>query len=183
MKQTFLRYLPNLITSIRVIAVLPIAYFLWIDEFKLALILFAFAGVSDGVDGYLARRYNWKSHWGAVMDPLADKLLMVVTASVLMFKSLLPIWLFVLIMLRDLMIVLGAAYYRYRFGPFQVAPTKLGKASTFIQILMVLSLLLHKATGLMSEQQIIFIIYLCAFVTIISGAQYVCIWVRRASHE
>lgn len=83
MKQTLLRYLPNIITSLRLVAVPPVALLLWFGEYDSALILFALAGVSDGVDGYLARRFNWKSHWGAVMDPLADKLLLVTTAAVL----------------------------------------------------------------------------------------------------
>jgi len=183
MKQTFLRYLPNIITGMRLVAVGPVAYLLWVQDYKLALILFAIAGVSDGVDGYLARRFNWKSHWGAVMDPMADKLLMVVTASVLMLQNILPLWLFLLIMVRDLIIVLGATAYRLKFGPFKVSPTTLGKLSTFVQILMILSLLLHGATGLMSEYQIQFIINLCAVITVLSGVQYTVIWIRKALNE
>ena len=183
MKQTILRYLPNLITLLRILAVGPIAWLLWLEDYMNALLIFAIAGVSDGVDGYLARRFNWKSHWGAVMDPMADKLLMVVTATMLMLKDLLPLWLYSLIFLRDIVIVLGAALYRLRFGPFKVQPTVLGKLSTFVQILMVLSLLLHSATGLMNDLQILAIINLCGLITVLSGVQYVVIWIRKAARE
>jgi len=183
MKQTLLRYLPNIITSLRLVAVPPVALLLWFGEYDSALILFALAGVSDGVDGYLARRFNWKSHWGAVMDPLADKLLLVTTAAVLVFKGLLPFWLFVLIMGRDVMLVGGAALYRWWFGPFDVQPSLLGKLSTFIQVLLILSLLVHVATGLMSDEQIRFMIFTCATVTVLSGAHYLFVWVRKAINE
>lgn len=183
MKQTILRYLPNIITGLRLLAVPPVALLLWFGEYKYALVVFAFAGVSDGVDGYLARRFNWKSHWGAIMDPLADKLLLVTTAAVLAFKGLLPLWLFVLVLGRDVMLVGGAALYRVWFGPFVVQPSVLGKLSTFIQILLVLSLLVHVATGLLSDEQIHLMVLICAVVTIISGAHYLFVWVRKAINE
>jgi cardiolipin synthase len=183
MKRTILRYLPNIITAFRLAAVPPVALLLWFGEYSSALVLFAIAGVSDGVDGYLARRFNWKSHWGAVMDPLADKLLLVTTAAILTFKDLLPIWLFVLVMGRDIMIVGGAALYRWCFGPFEVRPSVLGKLSTFIQILLVLSLLVHVATGLLTNEQIHFMILMCAFITLLSGVHYLFIWVRKAINE
>lgn len=183
MKQTFLRYLPNIITAIRLVAVIPLVWLLLIEDYVAALVVFAIAGVSDGVDGYLARRFHWQSHWGAVMDPLADKLLMFMATLMLLVNGVLPLWLFGLILSRDLLIVGGAALYRYRFGPFDVAPSRLGKISTFFQILLVLSLLLHSATGLMSDIQINYIISLCALVTIASGAQYLYVWIRKAINE
>jgi len=183
MKQTVLRYLPNIITFLRIVAVGPVAWLLWVENYMYALLVFAVAGVSDGVDGYLARRFNWKSHWGAVMDPMADKLLMVATATVLMFKDILPLWLYILIFLRDSIIVIGAAIYRFKFGPFKVQPTTLGKLSTFVQILMVLSLLLHASTGLLSNGQILVMINLCGLITVLSGIQYVTIWLRKALNE
>jgi cardiolipin synthase len=183
MKQTILRYLPNIITGLRLLAVPPVAVLLWLGEYKVALVVFALAGVSDGVDGYLARRFNWKSHWGAIMDPLADKLLLVTTAAVLTLKGLLPVWLFVLVMGRDVMLVGGAALYRLWFGPFEVQPSVLGKMSTFVQILLVLSLLVHIGTGLMSDEQIQYMILMCAAVTVVSGVHYLFIWVRKAINE
>lgn len=183
MKQTLLRYLPNVITSLRLLAVMPVGYLLLQQEYGYGLFLFAMAGVSDGIDGYLARRFHWESHWGAIMDPLADKLLMFVTATVLMLQMLLPFWLFVLIILRDTIIVVGASAYRYQFGPFKVSPTVLGKLSTFVQILLILSLLLHSATGLMSHKQLFIITHICALVTILSGVQYITIWIRKALNE
>lgn len=183
MKQTILRYLPNIITGLRLAAVPPVALLLWLREYECALILFALAGVSDGVDGYLARRFNWKSHWGTVMDPLADKLLLVVTTATLALKGLLPVWLFALIMGRDVVLLGGAALYRLRFGPFQVQPSGLGKLSTFFQIMLVLSVLLHIATGLLSDGQIKLMILTCALITALSGAHYLFVWVRKAIHE
>ncbi len=182
MKQTILRYLPNIITGLRLVAIVPVALCLWYQEYEVALVLFAIAGVSDGVDGYLARRFHWESHWGAVMDPLADKLLLVTTAAILATKGILPLWLFVIMMGRDLMIVGGAALFRWRFGPYEVTPSRLGKASTFFQILLVLSLLIHVAFGLLSEEQLEALILLTASMTLISGTHYFYIWVRKAIH-
>lgn len=178
-----LKYIPNIITFIRLLAIPPAIYFLWLSDFNTALIIFAFAGVSDGVDGFLARRYGWETHWGAVMDPIADKTLLVLVGAMLAFKGLLPVWLFVLMMGRDVILLSGSALYRLKFGPFQVQPSLWGKFSTFVQITLLIVLMAHVAYGVLSVWQVDFLIYLCAFATLVSGIQYVWVWAHKARNE
>ena len=105
------RYLPNVITGIRVLLVMPLVYALLTHHFVLALVLFAVAGVSDGVDGFLARRFNWYTQLGAMLDPLADKLLLVSTYLCLAWLGFFPVWFVALVVGRDLIIFCGAISY------------------------------------------------------------------------
>ena len=178
-----LNQIPNIITGMRLLAVPPAIYLMWVGRWDIAFLVFAFAGVSDGVDGYLARRFGWQSKWGATMDPVADKLLLVSTAAMLLYQSLLPLWLFVLMFGRDLMILGGAALYHWKFGPYKIQPTWLGKASTFVQILLLLSMMVHAAFGILSEEQIDKMIFMCGLITVVSGAHYAWIWIRKALNE
>lgn len=178
-----MHYIPNIITLFRLIAVLPCIALLWFDYFTYALIMFAVAGVSDGVDGYLARKFSWQSHWGAVMDPIADKLLLVLTAAVMTYKEMLPFALFFLMMSRDVIILAGAAWYRLRFGPFKVLPTVWGKLSTFFQVFMVIAILEHNAFGNLAELPLQILMLLCGLFTFISGVNYCWIWIKKAQYE
>ena len=82
-----MRYLPNFVSVLRILLVAPTAWFLWHNEIALALALMAVAGISDALDGALARRYNWQSHLGSILDPLADKFLVAITFLVFTFQS------------------------------------------------------------------------------------------------
>ena len=106
--------IPNLITVGRILLVAPVAWALMVQNFSLALILFFVAGVSDAVDGFLAKRFGWTSRLGALLDPLADKFLLVTCYAVLAWNDLLPVWLLVLVLTRDLLIVGGAVAYNFR---------------------------------------------------------------------
>lgn len=178
-----MHYIPNIITLLRLLAVLPCAWLLWLENYQIALYVFALAGVSDGVDGYLARRFAWKSHWGAVMDPLADKLLLVMTAGILTLKGLLPFALFVLMMSRDVLILSGAALYRLKFGPFQVQASIWGKLSTFFQVLMLIAILVHGAYASLALLPLYIIMWLCAVITGVSGLHYCWVWMNKAHQE
>jgi cardiolipin synthase len=76
------RFLPNLITLIRIFLLIPLTYFLLVKNYKVGVILFFIAGFSDALDGFLAKRFSWVSRFGAIMDPLADKALLIVTMFV-----------------------------------------------------------------------------------------------------
>ena len=156
--------LPNILTIIRFILVIPLALFLLSAEYAMALTIFVVAGVSDGIDGLLARRYGWVSRFGSIADPIADKLLMVVSYLMLCFLSILPWWLFTLILLRDLVIVGGAYTYHHLFGPFKVTPTYLSKFNTFMQIFLVVVVI----SALASVTSILDIVTLPVLVTMIS---------------
>ena len=101
------RDIPNLITLLRMILVLPIIWLLAHGYFVESLYLFALAGMSDGLDGFLAKRMGWQSRLGSILDPLADKMLLVSTTIMLAWVGLIPLWLVGVIVLRDLLIVVG----------------------------------------------------------------------------
>ena len=177
------KFIPNIITILRLLAIPPAILFMWNDQFSVALFIFAIAGVSDGVDGYLARRFHWESPWGAAMDPIADKALLVSTAAMLTYKDLLPGWLFILMLGRDATLLGGSFLYRIKFGPFDVQPSMLGKISTFIQILLLLSLMIHVAYGILTLSQLDVLILLCTLATLVSGLHYLWVWIRKALNE
>ncbi|WP_373508037.1 CDP-alcohol phosphatidyltransferase family protein, partial [Thiocapsa sp.] len=102
-----LRDLPNIISVLRLVAVAPVMYLLLRQEYGWALVLFAAAGASDGLDGYLAKRYDWRSRLGGILDPLADKALLVACFLILGWQGLVPVWLVIAVILRDLVIVTG----------------------------------------------------------------------------
>lgn len=177
------KFIPNIITIIRLLAIPPAIYFIWLDQYSIALVIFAFAGISDAADGFLARRYHWESRWGAAMDPIADKSLLVSTAAILAYKELLPLWLFVLMMLRDFILISGSTLYRARFGPFDVKPSALGKLSTFVQITLIVSILIHAAHDLINSGVVNVLIATCGLTTLVSGIHYIWVWLRKAIHE
>ncbi|MDE2089174.1 MAG: CDP-alcohol phosphatidyltransferase family protein, partial [Gammaproteobacteria bacterium] len=105
------RDLPNLISVLRMLLVLPVVALLMTEHYREALLLFGLAGLSDALDGFLAKRYGWTSRLGAVLDPLADKILLVSSYIALGWLRLLPLWLVAAVIVRDLVIVIGAAVY------------------------------------------------------------------------
>ncbi|HEY0800814.1 MAG TPA: CDP-alcohol phosphatidyltransferase family protein, partial [Steroidobacteraceae bacterium] len=128
-----MRHIPNIITVIRILLVVPIAMALAHRLLALASILFAAAAMSDAVDGYLARRFGWQSELGSVLDPIADKLLLATAFVSLSFLTLVPLWLMVAAVLRDVIIVSGAAAYRSVIGPLTAHPSMISKANTLCQ--------------------------------------------------
>ena len=133
-----LRQIPNFLTFLRILMVLPFAASLHYEYYRQALALFFIAGLSDGIDGFIARRFNWKSRFGAIADPLADKLLLITAYVVLTVMGHLPLWLTVLVFSRDIIIVVSALGYHYLIGRYEMKPSLLGKLSTFSQIIYVL---------------------------------------------
>ena len=96
-----LHFIPNIITFLRLLLTVPVSLSIYNGNEGLALILFIFAGLSDGFDGYLARKFRWESELGKILDPIADKCLIVATLLALAFAQLLPIWLAALLIIRD----------------------------------------------------------------------------------
>ncbi len=179
------RQLPNVITVARVLLVAPAAWLLWHDYVTHALVLIAIAGVSDAIDGELARRFDWRTRFGAIADPAADKLLVVVVCAVLAIKGHLPVWLLAVVVLRDIVIVSGALTYRRLFGHLDIAPTMLSKANTGLQIVTVLLVLVAR-TDLDPVASFCAAIVdpwafaLVAGFAVLSGGQYVAVWSHRA---
>jgi cardiolipin synthase len=172
--------IPNLITAGRILLVPPTAWALVQQHFPLALILFFVAGVSDAVDGFLAKYYGWTSRLGALLDPLADKLLLVTSYLALAWVGLLPLWLLALVVLRDLVIVTGAVVYNFHIQRLEAEPTVISKLNTLLQILLVLLVIVHEAWGWGQSDWIGVLIYAVAVTVVWSGTDYVITWSRRA---
>ena len=172
--------IPNILTVMRLLLVIPLVMLLLSGEYGIALTVFVIAGLSDGLDGLLAKRFGWVSRFGSIADPLADKLLMVSSYFVLCWQGHLPWWLFVAILLRDLVIVGGAYSYHHLFGLHKMEPTYLSKFNTFIQILLVVVVIFGLASGYISDIVTQSLIYLVLATTITSGVQYSSIWGRKA---
>ena len=175
-----LRDIPNMLTIIRLLLVFPLVILLWQELYASALLVFFIAGLSDGLDGYLAKRYNWTSVFGSVADPIADKLLMVSSYFVMCWQLHLPWWIFVLILIRDLVIVSGGLFYHHLFGVKEMLPTYLSKTNTFLQILLVLVVMFGLAFNYDLQVFITWLIYLVTFTTVGSGLQYSIIWGFKA---
>lgn len=171
-----LKYIPNIITIARIISVIPVAWCLWVGSYNTALILLILAGVSDGLDGFLARRYNWFTRLGALLDPVADKLFIVTIMLVFGFKEFLPWWIVWLIFGRDMLIMGGAVAYRWVTGSLEMKPLFISKVNTALQLILLAATLLHVGFYTLPQAFIDNLELLVAASTIISGAAYVFVW-------
>ena len=147
-----LRQVPNTLTGLRLVAA-PIAAHLILERMDLAaLCVFGFAGLSDALDGFLAKRFGLTSRFGAWLDPAADKLLMLASFVTLTVIGAVPLWLTGLVVGRDAAIVLGVGLARLLDAPLRVAPLMVGKASTAMQVLYVATVLLLLALDMRRPQ-------------------------------
>ena len=177
--------LPNLITSLRMLLVLPAGWLLWLGRYPEALVVVGVAGASDALDGELARRFGWRSSFGSMMDPIADKLLVLVVFVIFSIQGHIPLWLAVVVIARDLVILTGAGTYRLMFREIEMAPTLASKANTAIQIVMLLMLLLGLCGfGALSEASLLIVdpwsFYVLAVLGVGSGLDYVITWSLKA---
>lgn len=172
--------IPNIITAFRLLLVPPVVILLLQDRFAAALVVFGVAGLSDGLDGFLARRYGWRSRLGGLLDPLADKLLMVSSFLTLGWLGWIPLWLVALVILRDLVIVAGAIFYHRRIEHFEAEPTILSKLNTVAQILLVLAVMFSLGVQTLPALWIDMLLYSVVATTLLSGFDYVRIWGMRA---
>ena len=136
--------LPNYLSMLRIALVLPIAWLLWRHQIMSAFWLMLFAGFTDALDGFLARRYSWQTELGSMLDPLADKFLVAAMYLVFTLQELIPTWLVVLILGRDVLILLAVGAYQGVFGDLTVNPSLPSKANTAVQILVVLLLMVSQ---------------------------------------
>lgn len=181
-------WLPNAITLLRVMLVIPTALLLWRGEYNWALVLMIVAGISDGLDGYLARRYNWFSRFGAIVDPLADKFLVATMLLVFALQGHFPWWLLIIIIVRDALIVAGGVIYRVLFGPFEMAPSLLSKANTAAQIVVVVMALVALCEfgdlSLFCDRVVSpWGIWILALLGVASGLHYVATWGLRTRKQ
>jgi len=175
-----LRHLPNIITCLRVLLVVPVLLALWYQHYAAAFYLFVIAGLSDAVDGLLARWFECTSRFGAFVDPLADKLLLMGSFITLGELGHIPMWLVVVVTLRDIWIMGGALAYLYFIGRLEFVPTLVSKGNTFFQLFLV-TILLIDLSFIELPSFLIQSIYSLVFITsIISFIQYTWIWGMKA---
>ncbi|MBN8735468.1 MAG: CDP-alcohol phosphatidyltransferase family protein [Xanthomonadales bacterium] len=176
-----LRHLPNLISLLRIVLVAPLILAILHERYEVALVIAAVAGVSDGVDGFLARRFRWQSKLGSILDPAADKLMLVGCMLALGWLHEAPRWLVALVVARDAVIVLGALAWHRVLHSFEAHPSWISKATTVAQIGFVLLVLATQAFGWRTPMAIP--VWVVAVMTAASGIDYVVRWGRMARRE
>ena len=129
-----LRQIPNILTGIRIVLAPLTGYLILHGHYLLALVVFACAGGSDALDGFIARRFGLVSRFGEYLDPAADKLLMLTCFVTLTMIGVAPLWLMALVLLRDIAIVLGVGVTRLFALPIKMEPLAVGKACTVVQV-------------------------------------------------
>lgn len=174
------RHLPNAISMLRVVLVAPICWLLLERNWSSALVLVAIAGVSDGVDGFLARHYGWQSRLGGILDAVADKLLLISCFVILAWLGEIPVWLALIVCGRDLVIASGALLWRVLIGRIYPQPTLLSKACTLMQIVYLLAVLLALIHWPVPASAVF--AWLVTALCVVSGLDYVVRWSQRAWH-
>lgn len=171
--------IPNLITLGRILLVPVVVWAIASNEMMLAFVLFLAAGVSDAVDGYIAKRFNMTSEFGAYLDPLADKTLIMSIYVTLGIAGTIPRWLVILVVSRDIMII-GAVMLSWLVGkPVKVKPLLVSKLNTVAQIVFACVLLASLGFQLRVDDLIGVLMAVVAALTLVSVAAYVREWVRH----
>lgn len=173
-------HIPNLITGLRILLVAPFLWSLLQEQYGVALLLFIIAGVSDALDGFLAKYFGWTSELGGLLDPIADKLLLIGAILSLGRLNELPYWLVALVILRDLIIIGGAISYHFLIARFTATPLMISKLNTLLQLILVCAVIVHYGMALLPPWLLTVLIDLTALTTIWSGAAYVWQWSERA---
>lgn len=179
--QSPLRHLPNLICVFRILLVAPIVWLLLERDFALALLLVFIAGVSDGVDGFLAKYFGWQSRLGSLLDPAADKLLLASLFVTLTWLGLVPLWLTVLVVLRDVLLSAISLYWNAFVARLTARPSLVSKGHTGLQLAYVLSVMTSVAFAwpptLLVEVGGALVFVSCC----VSGIDYALSWSRRVA--
>ncbi len=172
----------NTITLLRIALVPVLALQLIRSEYGAAFLLFIVSAISDWADGIVARRWNQGTRFGAVADPLADKLTMLTVTGLLTFQHALPWWFALAVVLRDGLIVGGALVYHFWIGPVEMAPSRISKLNTAMEFLLLLAVLAiqagHAPDGLWRQLLLHGTLGTIAW----SGAHYVLVWGQKAAH-
>lgn len=177
-----LRHLPNLICLGRIALLWPILAALAQHAYGWAAVCFALAGVSDLLDGWLAKRFGWTSELGKWLDPIADKCLLVTVFVVAAWAGLVPRWLTAVVVARDVLIALGALTYLAWLGPLEGRPTFASKLNTLVQLAYLLAILMFKAIGFPPVALLLLGAMVTLVTALLSGAGYVIEYARRAAH-
>jgi cardiolipin synthase len=175
-----LGWIPNAICILRIVLIVPLVAALAEGNYSLALVLIVVAGLSDGVDGFLAKRFDWRTRLGSLLDPAADKLLILATFLSLTLLGLVPAGLTAIVILRDVVIVGGALAYQQLAGGLKGEPSIISKINTACQLLFVVATIMHAGWARPGDLVLVLLGGMVVFTSITSGLNYVLIWSRRA---
>jgi len=171
--------IPNFITLARVLSVPVIFYLLVNDNSRAAFYVFVCAGISDAVDGYLAKRFNWTTELGAYLDPLADKALIVSIYIALAVSRELPLWLVIAVVSRDILILLAVMLSLLLAHPVRIKPLAVSKLNTVAQIVLAATVLADGAFGLGLETARLVLVWITGALTILSLLAYLKAWLMH----
>ena len=175
-----LRHLPNVITAIRILLVVPIAVALANHQLATTIALFGVAALSDAADGFLAKRFGWQSELGAVLDPAADKSLLATVFITLAYLKLVPLWLMAAAVARDAIIVAGALLYRCLIGPLNIRPSIASKFNTLCQAVFIMAVVGREEFSVPPAWAVTALGAMVFATVAVSGIDYVLIYGRRA---
>jgi cardiolipin synthase len=174
------RHLPNLICLLRIALIWPVVTAIAEGAYPRAMFLFFIAALSDGLDGFLAKRFHWTSELGKFLDPAADKLLLIAVFLVATWYGLIPHALTAIAVARDVMIGLGALVYTLGFGPLNGRAMWTSKLNTLLQALYVIGVVAHAAYGLPSAPLLQVLGILMLLTVLASGYMYAAVFTQRA---
>jgi|SRR5690606_7243870 len=177
-----LRWLPNAICALRIVLVAPLVLAVLGGEHATALGLLVVAGFSDGLDGFLAKKFDWRTRLGSLLDPAADKLLIVGAYASLAYVGLVPLAILAVVVGRDVVIVAGALAYQWLIAPVEGEPSAISKLNTACQLAFLFFTLTHAAYAWPPEISLVVLGAAVVFTSIVSGLNYVLRWGRRAWH-
>jgi len=171
--------IPNAITLLRFILVPAVIYALLVGAMGWALAGFVIAGLSDGIDGFIARQFNQRTELGAYLDPMADKLLLVSVFVVLGLMGELPLWLVILAVSRDALIITAVLISTVMANPVEMRPLLVSKANTAVQIILAATVLSELAFAYSFWDARSWMVGLSGLLTAASAAAYLVAWLRH----
>jgi len=175
-----MRHIPNILCLLRIALIVPLLQAMLAGQQWRILVLFSLAAVSDGLDGYLAKRFHWTSELGKYLDPIADKLLLMSVFITAAWLDIAPWWVAAVAVARDVLLGIGAICYRLWFGPLRGRPTVMSKINTGAQMLYLLAVILASAVGLPPREVLAALAVIVVLTTIASGIDYTSRFMRRA---
>jgi cardiolipin synthase len=170
--------MPNLITLARLLSVPVMIWLIFAERYGVAFWVFVGAGVSDALDGYIAKRFDLRTRLGALLDPIADKALLAGVYVTLGLTGQLPGWLVGIVVLRDFLIVAGFVLINATAAPKQFGPLYISKVNTLVQIVLIGFVLARLGLGIAAGQTTWLLIAAAALTTVLSGVSYLARWAR-----
>ena len=169
-------FIPNLLSIIRIGLVYPILNNIYLSNFELSIIFFIIAAITDALDGFLARKMNWQTYLGTLLDPVADKLLLSGTIFILWLNQLIPFYIFVIFISRDIAILLGAAIQMTLNESDTPLPNLLGKLTTSLQVIYIATIFLKEIFNIKFSLYVLDVFII--FITLLSLVVYAYNWYK-----